>query len=1246
MTRTLDDIFDIPESVQAGDWVMVLGRDTMDDVDKLLAEYVVTDQLAECFDEALTLVRTAVTTGVSQAAYLEGSFGAGKSHFLGVLKAILQHHPNARGKHGLTKTIATHDAWLPGKRFLQITQHMIDAQSLEDAILGRYVDTVREHHPGKPLPVVYQSDTLIADAKALRRRIGDDAFIGGLFEAESDGTSSDSIHDAWDESGWDTDRLDEAFAAAPESSERQELVSALIGRGAHFASYHDSFRGSGRGFIDLDTGLARISAHAKDVLGYDAVVLHLDETVLWLSQFTGDIVRMNAETQKLSKLVESAETHRPAPIISFLPRQRDLIDILNKGVSGREVQSVSDQAEYGAGRFQPIKLSDENLPTVVQERLLRPKSPDAADALDAAFDQTANSRTDIWDTLLDAQGETGTAAQFRKSYPFSPAFLHVMVNVSSALQRTRSALKLMSEMLGAHRELPLGKLMPVGAIFQALCDSAERPFPGRLRDEFDKTKQFYHQRLRPFLARRHNLSDADIVDGKTTAGYDADDLIVKTLLLSALVTIPALQELTASRLHALNLGAVTARVPGTEVRTVAQTLRDLGAEFGDFHVTQDPDPRVDVNLIGVDTHRIIQLAGPQYDSPEDRQRKLRQLLWAELGLTDDGTPTAVKTIVWRGTERTVEVVYGNVREQATATFHPDRPGAIKVLIDYPFDTGNFGPSDDRGKVANVAAEVDEPPLTFAWLPSFFQHDRLQELGQLVIIDALLSQDRLAELTGNLTSDERVHARGQLESRRSNLTSRIVGVLKQAYGVAGVVPIDVEAHDVDHFCAVDRQLELAKPSAGQPLREAFTRACHQLLAHNYPTHPDLDADGTGKPVRIGDLNKVLSAVERAAQLPDRRLELEISEKSVLRRIANPLEIATVGEVFVLRQDWQLRLDRLAAAAGATGDLSVRRLRGWVDEEVPGLPPLVVDLLVHVYANLADRSWLMAGQPIDPQALGKMHADAVLRKPELPPRDAFESASTRATDIFGAERRVAYTSRSTQALFRHVRESAQQALSGMDALRSDLEERARVLGLSPESARLSTVKELWTVLSDLVSHTTATPLLQELADATLPKDAGVYKNALETARGVREALLRTHWNILDSLVGLAEGGSEQSRSAASILEQLRKVAREDELTQRLAPALDEAVGQASALFAAAVNRPTPPQPDLPPDPPVGATRAASTTAEETTVTMPPPPHINAVTKQVTGRDAAGIVAELTATLRADPDARFEITWRKMD
>ena len=73
----------------------------------------------------------------------------------------------------------------------------------------------------------------------------------------------------------------------------------------------------------------------------------------------------------------------------------------------------------------------------------------------------------------------------------------------------------------------------------------------------------------------------------------------------------------------------------------------------------------------------------------------------------------------------------------------------------------------------------------------------------------------------------------------------------------------------------------------------------------------------------ELSAVLGAVERAAQDKVGRLEVPAVELPVLRRIANPLEIATVGEVLVLREDWKLRIERRAAAGRVDSRAEGRR-----------------------------------------------------------------------------------------------------------------------------------------------------------------------------------------------------------------------------------------------------------------------------------------------------------------------------------
>ena len=95
--------------------------------------------------------------------------------------------------------------------------------------------------------------------------------------------------------------------------------------------------------------------------------------MLWLAGYIGDHVKVSIEAQKVSKLIESAELERPAPVISFVPRQRDLRDLVPKAAAGNEVTSLFDTLKYWDGRFDHIPLTDNNLPAIVHERLLKPK---------------------------------------------------------------------------------------------------------------------------------------------------------------------------------------------------------------------------------------------------------------------------------------------------------------------------------------------------------------------------------------------------------------------------------------------------------------------------------------------------------------------------------------------------------------------------------------------------------------------------------------------------------------------------------------------------------------------------------------------------------------------------------------------------------------------------------------------------------------------------------------------------------
>jgi len=89
------ELIAIPERVHQGDFVLQLTKGVTEP-EQTLRDYVVTEQLVDAFNNALGFIQQAVETASSKAAYLHGSFGSGKSHFMAVLNLLLAGNTQAR----------------------------------------------------------------------------------------------------------------------------------------------------------------------------------------------------------------------------------------------------------------------------------------------------------------------------------------------------------------------------------------------------------------------------------------------------------------------------------------------------------------------------------------------------------------------------------------------------------------------------------------------------------------------------------------------------------------------------------------------------------------------------------------------------------------------------------------------------------------------------------------------------------------------------------------------------------------------------------------------------------------------------------------------------------------------------------------------------------------------------------------------------------------------------------------------
>ena len=774
MAKLIRELIEIPERVHKGDFVLRLSEGVTRP-EETLRDYVVTDELRACFQKALDLVQRSLEGHRSMGAILHGSFGSGKSHFMAVLHLLLQHNPDARSIPALAPVVARH-GWTEGKRFLLVPFHLLGGpDTLEQAVLGGYVEHVRRLHPEASLPAVYLADSLFANARSFRAEMGDEKFFAQL----NRGKVSQTGWGAFATAPWDAGRFAEALEAGPMDARRLGLVSDLV---THmFAAYQAVAVNQGEAFIALDRGLSVISQHAHS-LGYDGLVLFLDELVLWLASRVADMAFVGREAAKVAKLVEAETADRPVPIISFIARQRDLRDLVGDHLPGAEKLSFSDTLKYSEGRFETIRLEDRNLPAIARQRLLKPHDEAARLEIDQAFKETQRVRQEVLAALL---GREGNPESFRDVYPFSPALVQALVAISSMLQRERTALRVMLQLLVDQREtLRLGDLVPLGDLFDVIAEGDD-PFTEEMRISFDRAKRLYYQKLLPMLERQHSMTRDEARsrphDDPAANNFRGSDRLVKTLLLAALAPdVEAFQRMDATRLAALNHGSIRAPIPGGEARTVLTRSHQWASQVGEIRIEDEGgNPTITLQLTGVDTESILEKA-KYVDNDGNRKRVIRELLAAELGLPeaahDEQRLLPEHNFLWRGIPWRVEVVFANLWETPRDALRPRIGGEDwKLVIDLPFDIRGHSSRDDLSKLEEFRDQEPDTP-TFCWVPAFFTFDSLRDLGTYVTLDFLLTGERFGEHASHLAAVDRAAARALLENRRSQLKQRMISCL--------------------------------------------------------------------------------------------------------------------------------------------------------------------------------------------------------------------------------------------------------------------------------------------------------------------------------------------------------------------------------------------------------------------------------------------------------------------------------------
>ncbi len=1183
MPTLIKDLIHIPEQVHRGDLVLKLVEGVADP-EGTLAVYVVTPALQHTFEDAMKLVKSAVLERSSKATYLHGSFGAGKSHFMAVLHMLLTGHEAVRRHPDLQELYARHRSWSDGRRFLVVPFHMMDARSMESAILGQYLEYVGKLHPEAPLPGVFRAEGLLEDARRLRETMGDEGFFAHLNEGrDSDWGTLDA--------GWDPRSFEEATLAPPGSEARTQLVSALVT--TLFTSYARVIHGEAEAYLDLDTGLEVISRHAAS-LGYDGLVLFLDELILWLASRAADPHFVHVEGQKLAKLVEAQHMDRPIPLVSFVARQRDLSELIGDHVTGAERLTFKDSLAHWGGRFHTLVLEDRNLPLIAEKRLLRPVDEAARLAIDEAFDSTMKEREEVLRILMTDEADRQA---FRQLYPFSPALVEALVAVSAVLQRERTALKAMLELLVRQRDtLELGSVLPVGDLFDVVADG-EEIYTDVMRVQFQNARNLYHQKLLPLLEETHDLSGEVALAGPT--GMDADqdkrirafrndDRLLKTLLLAALVPeVKSLKNLTPNRLAALNLGSFRSRIRGEEGRLVHSKLTTWAGRVGEIRLGGDPaNPTVSLQLVGVDTESILQ-RGREVDNVGNRKTMLRRLLYESTGVREEGL-FARHRLVWRGLPREVEVVYANVRELNPEGLRAEGE-AWKLFLDYPFDEQTFGPQDDRNRAQEYLDGGLPPTRTLLWLPSFFSGETLRELGDLVALEHVLAGERFDQYANHLKASDRPAARVILENQANALKNRFLRYLLMAYGVAPAEPgVLDEARSLsaeEHFTCLHPDLR-PLPPVGADLAEALRRLLGQAVDSQYPGHPTFSEQRDE--LRVRDAKAMWLEIQSAAGAPDHRVFVENkSIRPVLGDVLGALQVADMGDTYLrLLPEWTVRFER-RLDEDKPPTLTVRHLYRWIDDPQPtGLPDWLKDLVVLSFAARSNRSFVLYGRLEEPQP-GDLKPEMELVAQALPSEADWLEAHRRALALLGVKTPSDALRPAPVARFAdEVRKKAEGLQPPARDLPKTLVELMRRLVETVDDALLAdwpryrTARAATAFLEVLVKEKEPTLLVQALAQADLPASLAVVADSLARAERLNSCIRTGQLSLLEGIAGL-EG--DRGQTARSLLDRLTGALRAEELEQPLAPRLEEALNRAVKLLVAPPT--VAPQPDAvaEPDPP---------------------------------------------------------------
>jgi hypothetical protein len=1140
MRTTISDAFELPgpEDIWALGFVVKLRESDpgSDEVRQLIDDYVITPAVEKELPRILDNMKQVFDRGEEFGRFIHGSFGSGKSHFMTMLSLLLEGvqpawkkfrpllnaHRDAQQSKG--RDAADHEAWLSKAGLLVVRIHMLSIRGkntgFDRAVYEGFNAALKRR--GKATFEFLNVDAIFDEVRREAKDYGD--VVWKRLEAKSIVGGRDDF---------------EAIASGSAQARERFARTWLTHKGRDPSSAGVDPRWS--------EGLCRMAEHAKSQ-GFGGIVLMIDEFLLWLGEKSAE--EFAQEVNNLNVVVDHDTGQRATPMFAFVAVQRDIKEFFPDLV---DESKIHEQIDHHAERFKPfVRLQDVELRHIVRGRVLRPR--DSA-AVQAAISSLSERHQKVLPALL-----AGADIDYlRDVYPFHPALIEMLVDVTSLMQRERSALRLLYELLVIHYpNLPLGEFLPVGSAFSAIFPEAGVEASKKVELMQDIHHQYY-TRLRPAMQKMAEEAGAEF----NIERRRALDQLVKTVLLAEVS--PRLKQagLTIERVVQLNAVDVEGETFRGQVRVAETDLLALQQRVPDLQVAGQGKTALVRYVLGrVSLGEILGRARSKVDNPAQRFKVFWGALREALGIAgskgfeDGGLNEGDWDFSWRRTKRRGRIKLGNVREMSYEDFTPPE-GAFKVLVDYPWDEPGHTVDEDRLRATNVRKKQGLLH-TVCWLPRHMSPTELGVLTELAAVRYLLSEAGQEDLLETLGPQDRSKVLDQASIRQKTLEGQLQELLKEVYIHHG------------EFLALISDVDSSRPR--ETLSENLEHIATLLMDRRYPPHPTFLADPRKQDLEVL-LDWMVQAGETSVSVP-----YDDAVGKVLKTLGQPLELVNLGQTKAsLRLDSRYIKDVLQRADqdSVAWTMIADHLR-----ETYGFQPLVIDLFLCFLCQRDHRALQeIDGEPVEVR-IGMPQATRLrLQRGKIVGAADWHRIRDLGNHLFEEPRPPAHRSLQIQDRFTAtLRTRAQTKRTVLQALHARLvhlgiEQGERLQELSTANTRLGALAQ-----STTDSHKVLTDLL-----AAWPDDASdPLRIIVQQAERIRDALGELNADTRANLkagVNHAAIGTEVRGHLSALEGRLAAAQAEQPLTDEWILDWNK---KAQELIKRLIEQPAP-TPPVPPQPP---------------------------------------------------------------